>query len=204
MSSDEIVTECPACKKESMTVKSMVYPIPYFNELIIFVMKCSECKFTQKDIFSVEQRPPVRWELLVDDVDLLKTRVIRSGSGTMRLPDFGIDVEPGPAAEAFISNVEGVVQRMHDVTGIAMRSADTEEQQERGKEIMEKLKEAMEGNLAFTLVIEDPAGVSAILPDDMSKVDRTELSEEEASELRGAPFWLDNIRDEYAQQEHKD
>lgn len=204
MPTDEIVVECPVCKEESMTVKSMVYPVPYFNELVMFVMKCAECRFSQKDIFSVEQRPPVRWELLVDEVDLLKTRVIRSGSGTMRLPDFGIDVEPGPAAEAFISNVEGVVQRMYDVTGIAMRSADTEEQQELGKEIMTKLEEALDGNLSFTLVIEDPAGVSAILPDDMTKVERKELSEEEASELRGAPFWLDNLRDEYAQQERKD
>ncbi|MFO7836293.1 MAG: ZPR1 zinc finger domain-containing protein [Candidatus Thorarchaeota archaeon] len=204
MSADEITVECPACEKKSMTVKSMVYPVPYFNELVIFMMKCSECGFTQKDIFSVEQRPPVRWELEVDDAELLKTRVIRSGSGTMRLPGFGIDVEPGPAAEAFISNVEGVVQRMHDVTGIALRSADTEEQQELGKEIMEKLGEALEGNLSFTLVIEDPAGVSAILPDDMTKVERRELSDEEASELRGAPFWLDNLRDEYVQQERKD
>jgi C4-type Zn-finger protein len=55
----------------------------------------------------------------------------------------------------------------------------------------------LKGEENFTLIIEDPIGVSGILPEDLTKVNQEELSFEEASQLRGAPVWLDTIREEY-------
>ncbi len=139
----------------------------------------------------------MRWKLHVDDESLLRVRVVRSGSGTIRIPEFGIDVEPGPAAEAFISNVEGVLYRVRNVVEMAVRFADKASEKERGNEILELMKKAIQGEYSFTMVIEDPVGTSGILPDDLSLVERTELSIEEASKLRGAPAWLDTAREQY-------
>lgn len=163
----------------------------------MFSMECPSCNFHHNDVFSAEKRKPARFTLFIDNQNLLRARVVRSGSGTMRLPEFGIDVEPGPAAESFITNVEGVLQRTISVVETAISFAEKTKEKAKGAEILGKMNQAIEGNLAFTLIIEDPAGVSGIIPDDLSKVKYEELSIEEASKLKGAPFWLDSIREDY-------
>jgi zinc finger protein len=129
----------------------------------------------------------------------LRVRVIRSGSGTIRLPEFGIDVEPGPAAESFISNVEGVLLRTRPVVETAIRFAESEEEREKGNEILEMIDKSMKGEMPFTLIIEDPVGVSGILPDDLTLVEHVRLSQEEASHLKGAPLWIDVARQDYTE-----
>jgi zinc finger protein len=188
---------CPTCNEANLHVRSVLYSIPFFNELAMFSMQCPLCNFSHSDVFSAEQRKPARFTLHVDNPVLLRSRVVRSGSGTFRLPEFGIDVEPGPAAESFITNVEGVLQRTMSVVQTAIGFAEKPEEKAKGAEILADMNRAIDGEFPFTLVIEDPAGVSGIIPEDMSQVKIEELSIEEASQLRGAPFWLDTIREDY-------
>ena len=185
---------CPSCNAANLNVRSMLYSIPFFNELVIFSMDCPKCHFTHNDVFSAEQRKPSRFTLYVNDPALLRARVVRSGSGTFRFPEFGIDVEPGPAAESFITNVEGILQRAMAVVETAIGFAEKPEERAKGAEILSKMKAARDGEFPFTLVLEDPAGVSGIIPDDMFHVKYEELSAEEASKLKGAPQWIDAIR----------
>ncbi len=175
----------------------MLYNVPFFHELAMFTMKCSDCNFAHNDVFSAEERPPMRWTLRVDDPILLNTRVVRSGSGTIRFPEFGITIEPGPAADSYISNVEGVLYRTRPVVESAIRFAEKESEKIRGEEVLDMMISAIKGEFEFTMIIEDPMGVSGILPDDMRLVKREELSREEASKLRGAPAWLDAAREQY-------
>jgi zinc finger protein len=189
---------CPSCNAANLRVRSLLYSIPFFNELALFSMECPSCNFHHNDVFSAEERKPARFMLFIDNPDLLRARVVRSGSGTFRLPEFGIDVEPGPAAESFITNVEGVLQRTISVVETAINFAETPEEKAKGAEILANMNRAIEGEFPFTLVIEDPSGVSGIILDDMSKVKYEELSIEEASNLKGAPLWLDTIREDYA------
>ena len=135
----------------------------------------------------------------VDDVSLLNVRVVRSGSGTYRLPEWGIDVEPGPTAESFITNIEGILYRVRLVIETARNFADLDSEKQRATEILDQMQEAIRGEFPFTFVMEDPAGVSGILPDDMTLVKYEELSREEASRLKGAPFWVDTLREDYSE-----
>ncbi len=195
--SDEMKIRCPICGKADLEVKSILYTVPFFNEIAMFTMRCPSCSFRHNDIFSTEQHQPSRWTLRVKDPSMLRVRVIRSSSGTIRLLEFGIDVEPGPAADSFISNVEGVLQRVRPVVQTAINFAQRPEQKARGAEVLAMIDRAIDGQLEFTLVIEDPAGVSGILPDDMTLVKYEELTSEEASMLKGAPAWIDMARREY-------
>ncbi len=191
---------CPSCNETRLQIRSILYSIPFFNELAMFSMECPSCHFHHNDVFSAEKRKPARFILYVDDPSLLRARVVRSGSGTFRLPEFGIDVEPGPSAESFITNVEGILQRTMSVVETAISFAEEPDEKTKGAEILFQMNLAIKGDFPFTLVIEDPAGVSGIIPDDMSKVKIEELGVEEASKLKGAPFWLDTIREDYAAQ----
>ncbi|MHA1907195.1 MAG: ZPR1 zinc finger domain-containing protein [Candidatus Thorarchaeota archaeon] len=197
MSSEEHSIKCPSCGTGDLSVNSMLYTVPYFNEIAMFMMKCPKCNFSHNDVFSAEEYPPVRWTLKVNDPELLKVRVVRSGSGTIRFPELGIDIEPGPAAESYISNVEGVLYRTRPTVEFAAKTADHESERQKGKEVVEMMIKAIRGEMEFTMIIEDPMGVSGILPDDMRLVIREELSRDEASKLRGAPAWLDTVREEY-------
>ncbi len=196
-SSEDIVLQCPMCSSGSLKVESMLYSVPFFNELAVFTMKCPDCGFSQNDVFSAEQRKPSRFSLRVSDESLLRVRVVRSSSGTIRFPDFGIDVEPGPAADSFITNVEGLLVRVRGVVETAKSFAESEEERSNAAAILENIELAVRGEYPFTLVLEDPAGTSGILPEDMSLVKYEELDAEEASKLRGAPFWIDTVRDEF-------
>ena len=197
MTKEDITITCPSCGKGILHVRSLLYSVPYFNDLAMFIMECPECNFHHSDIFTTETRKPTRWTLIVNDSILLRTRVVRSSSGTMRIPEFGIDVEPGPGAESFISNVEGVLYRLRSGVETAIMFSHTNEQKAEGQKILQQIDDALKGEENFTLIIEDPVGVSGILPDDLTKVKQEELSREEASQLRGAPVWLDNIREDY-------
>ena len=196
MIEEELILRCPMCDSADLKVSSMLYTVPYFNELAMFTMACPSCQFSHNDVFSPEQRSPVRWTLVVDDPAHLRIRVVRSASGTVRMLEMGIDIEPGPAAEGYISNVEGVLYRARPHVETAVRGAETESERKRGQDVLDMLNSAIKGEFTFTLVIEDPAGVSGILPDDLRLVNREELSHEQASKLRGAPAWLDVARDE--------
>lgn len=190
---------CPACGQGNLNVRSMLYPIPFFNELVMFMIDCPVCHFSENDIFTPEERRPSRWTMRVDNPSLLNTRVVRSGSGTIRLPDFGIDIEPGAAAESYVSNVEGILLRTRPVVESAISFAEDQRQKERGRRILSMIDKAMSGKMRFTLIVEDPAGVSGIIPDDMSLVKYEELSAEEASQLKGAPLWLGELRTDYVE-----
>ncbi|TFG26623.1 ZPR1 zinc finger domain-containing protein [Candidatus Thorarchaeota archaeon] len=201
---DEVAAICPSCSKGKLRVQSMLYSVPFFNELAMFHLECPECGFRHSDVFSAEQRKPSRFTMHVDDVSHLNVRVVRSGSCTYRFPEWGIDVEPGPTAESFITNIEGLLYRVRAVVESARNFADLDTEKQRAEEILGEMQSAIRGESSFTLVMEDPAGVSGILPDDMTLVKYEELSKEEASKLKGAPFWVDTLRDDISERKSKD
>ena len=200
MSPEDVYTStCPVCDIGKLSVRSMLYSVPFFNELAMFIVHCPNCGFSHNDVFSAEQRKPSRFTLFVDDVSLLNVRVVRSGSCTYHFPEWGIDVEPGPAADAFITNIEGLLFRVRSVVETAGGFAEHEEEKARAMEILKEIKAALHGEFSFTLILEDPAGVSGILPDDMTLVKYEELTPEEASKLKGAPLWIDTLREDISE-----
>ncbi len=198
-SPEELGTLCPICGKGKLIVRSIIYNVPFFNELAMFNMTCPKCGFSHNDVFSAEQRKPSRFTLYVDDVSLLNVRIIRSSSGTYRFPEWGIDVEPGPAADSFITNIEGLLYRVRSIVETAANFSEIKSEKERAFEILQQMESASNGEFSFTLIMEDPAGVSGILPEDMTLVKIEELSPAEALKLKGAPLWLDTMREEYSE-----
>jgi zinc finger protein len=80
--------------------------VPYFGEAMLIAGVCS-CGFRHSDTILLCQKEPARYSLEVTDLEDLNARVIRSSSGTIRVLELGVDIEPGPASDLHISNVEG-------------------------------------------------------------------------------------------------
>ncbi len=170
---------CPICGRE-LRITMTTYETPFFGKVLLTSISC-ECGFKHADAVVAEFKEPVRFTIKVNK-DTLFAKVIRSTSGTIRIPELGLEVEPGPASQAFITNVEGVLMRFVEIVEMAKRwNEEDEEKVKICEEILERLRRAMEGEEELTLILEDPLGNSVILSNDAF---RERLSEEEASKLK--------------------
>lgn len=182
-SEDTFVTssQCPLCGRELVTHWQSCN-IPFFGDVMNVSTVCT-CGFRFADTLILSQREPVRYELRVHNTDDLNARVVRSTSGTIRIPELGIDIEPGAASESYVSNIEGVLDRVRDVLKgvLCWDGSDDAEKRENAMELLSRIDKVIEGKEEISVVIEDPLGNSAIISD---RASRTLLSEEEARMLR--------------------
>ena len=170
---------CPICGRELRIVMT-TYDTPFFGKVLLTSISC-ECGFKHADAVVAEVKEPVRFTIKIKK-DNLFTKVIRSTSGTIRIPEIGIDIEPGPASQAFITNLEGILARVEDIVQMAKRwNADDEEKVKICDQILKRIRDTIEGRDELTLVLEDPFGNSLILSDEAF---RERLKEDEASKLK--------------------
>ncbi len=170
---------CPNCGRE-LKIITTTYQVPFFGNVLLTSISC-ECGFKHADSVVIDVKEPTRYVIKINK-DNLYTKVIRSTSGTIRIPEIGTSIEPGPASQAFITNLEGVLDRIEGVVKMAMRwNSDDEEKVKRCEWILEKIRKTLEGEDELTLILEDPYGNSLILSDEAF---REKMSEEEAKKLK--------------------
>lgn len=183
-----VEARCPGCGRPGLQLRTVTHDVPHFGETLQTLLLCPECGFRHVDVFVVEERDPVRYVLRVREEADLSVRVVRSSSGTVRLPELGLVAEPTPRTEAFVSNVEGLLRRMRGAFEWAERVADSEEERELARERAREIDDALAGGREITVVLEDPRGNSAIVGD---RARRTILTEEEAAALETGVVILD-------------
>jgi len=155
---------CPLCNTE---IEYLYHTenIPYFSELLIISAVCPTCGWRFIDTQLLKNAEPSRWELPLGSPDDMNVRVVRSMTGAISIPELGIRIDPGPACEGFVSNVEGVLNRVEAVLDNLCSWADTDEEREQACLMKDRLNEVRGGSLPVTLVIEDLSGNSVIIAD---------------------------------------
>jgi zinc finger protein len=170
---------CPACGRE-LRINTLLYDTPFFGKVLLTTITC-ECGFKHSDAIVSEIKEPTRFTVKINK-ETLYDKVIRSTSGTIRVPEIGVEIEPGPASQAFITNLEGVLMKIRDIVEMARRwNADDKDKVSRCDEILKKIDDTLEGRDELTLILEDPFGNSLILSDSAF---RERMKEEEAKALR--------------------
>ena len=176
---------CPLCGGTSLVMRSLPLDIPYFGEALQTTLVCQSCSFRHPDLLLTREAEPVRYEFRIAGAEDLAARVVRSASGTIRVPELRAVIEPGPRAEAFVSNAEGVLHRLRDIADFGVRASETPASRRTAERTVATIDAMIAGDRPFTLIIEDPTGNSAILHDRARK--RT-LTVTEARRLkRGSP-----------------
>lgn len=179
---------CPLCDAQPLRMRSFRLDIPYFGDALQTTVLCGECGFRQADVIHTEQKPPTRHTFLVRRAEDVNARVVRSASCTIRIPELGAIMEPGPQSEAFISNVEGVLRRFRDTLGFLVRNAETEERRAEARASIGAVDEMVEGRRPFTVILDDPFGNSGILHDE---AELRPLTEREVKNLKTGMFVLE-------------
>ncbi|MDD1715768.1 MAG: ZPR1 zinc finger domain-containing protein [Methanolinea sp.] len=155
---------CPSCGTQIEYIYQ-TEDIPYFSGILIISVCCPSCGFRMTDSQLLKNTEPSRWELSVDSADDMMVRVVRSMNGIITIPELGVRVDPGPACEGFVSNVEGVLARVEKVIDGVIGWAEDEEERCRALAIKNQIARVKNGELPVTLIIDDPTGNSAIFAD---------------------------------------
>lgn len=180
---------CPMCGSV-MEFTWVTKDVPHFGDVMLIAGVC-DCGFKHSDTIPLTQGEPSRHTLQISGVEDLNIHVIKSSSGTLRLPELGIEVEPGFSSEAYISNVEGVLTRIRDIVAFATSSAEKTgdlQRVQRGKEILASIDMAIEGEHTLELILEDPLGNSDIVSESAVY---SILTEEEIASLKTGTIMLD-------------
>ncbi|WP_297420609.1 ZPR1 zinc finger domain-containing protein [Thermococcus sp.] len=180
---------CPICGgKGTLKAIQYVHDIPYFGKVMESTIICEKCGYRNADVIPLEDRPPKLYTVRVENEKDLFTRVVRSKSGTIELDEIGVKVEPGPAAEGFITNVEGVLERVKEALLMARGFKEGEGDEEAVKktdEILGYIEEVRRGRKPLTIKIADPLGNSALIGE---KVKSRFLTQEEVDSLSLGPY----------------
>lgn len=155
--------ECPLCGAES-ELHCVPYKIPFFGEIMIFTAVCASCGYRNTDVMLLSEKKRKRCEMLISSVEDVNAIVVRSSSGTIEIPELGVIVEP-KCGEAFITTVEGVLNRVENVVNMLSKDGASKKQRANANAVLKQIEEIKSGKASMTLIIDDPTGNSAIIPD---------------------------------------
>jgi len=161
-----IESTCPKCGEKIM-ITEYLYRLPVIGKVIISTGKCKKCGYTYKDVRAAESHGPQRIKLYIDSLEDLNTIVVRAGTASIYIPELEVSITPGSASQGFITTVEGILNRVKEVMELLKEDSDVDA--DVWSRQMESIKRAMVGDLKFTLIIEDPEGVSRIINEKVEK-----------------------------------
>ena len=168
---------CPYCNTE-IEYLYQTENIPYFSDILIISAICPACGYKFVDTQLLKNADPVRYEFAVETRGDLDVRVVRSMTAHLEVPELGVRIDPGPACEGFVSNVEGVLDRIAQAIHAGIRDGD-ETEKENGRVLLERIASIKAGKLPMTLILQDPMGNSMIVSD---KAVKKPVAEDEPEE----------------------
>lgn len=189
-----IDAQCPACGNKGLEYNAEKVDLPFLGESLETMVRCQECGYRHADFVLTETKDPTRFSYRVTEGDDMMVRVVRSASGTIRVPELGILIEPGLASEAFITNIEGILVRIERVLSQLHHDAESDETREKVEKLQATLTAMRDGAAEpVTVILEDPFGNSAILAD---KAVQEPIPQEEAAKLKVGMFVYDMDEEE--------
>jgi zinc finger protein len=155
---------CPVCRNKTLTLMESETDVPFFGKCYIFSMDCT-CGYHVADVEADTPNEPCKYTLDISDERDMHIRVVKSSTATVKLPHLGT-IEPGEASNGYITNVEGILNRMKKtLEGIRDNEEEDEENIKKAKNMIKKITRIVWGQEKQKLIIEDPNGNSAIISD---------------------------------------
>jgi len=158
----EYEIECPTCRTRMM-IEEYLYEMPLVGKVLIASGTCNYCGYRFSDVRLAEPREPRKIVYNVEKPGDENALVIRASTASIKIPELGVEITPGPASRGYITTIEGIILDVIEKTKFLCSSPDAPK-----KTCDEKIKELEDArNVAkpFTIIIIDPEGVSAIISD---------------------------------------
>ncbi|MBI4148087.1 ZPR1 zinc finger domain-containing protein [Candidatus Woesearchaeota archaeon] len=160
--------DCPFCHKKTLTLAEKEMEIPHFGRVFLFSMTCDSCKYRKADLEAAEPHEPARWTLDVTSKEDLNARVIKSAEALVKVPHVG-SIEPGPDAEGYVTNVEGIITRFKQQIEVLKETEEDDDAKKKAKNMLKKLQKVLWGDEPIKIIVEDKTGNSAIISEKAQK-----------------------------------
>ena len=157
--------KCPLCENGLIKISKTIYELQDGDNLLILKFECNECKFSKNDVIplSTNMKPGI-FTLKVQNEGDLKSKIYRSPTGKLEIPELELIVDPGPRADFYYTNVEGILFRFENAVRIYRNTLDENDPQiSEVNDILRDLEKALRGEFQFTLKITDLSGGSYII-----------------------------------------
>jgi len=160
---------CPLCHKKTLTLIEEEIEIPYFGKAFVFSMTCSNCKYHKADLEASERKEPCKYTFEISSEKDMKLRIVKSSEATVKIPHI-TTITPGPASQGFVTNIEGILNRVKYQIETARDTAEDNSDKKKAKNLLKKIMKIMWGQeKKQKIIIEDPSGNSAIISDKAEK-----------------------------------
>jgi zinc finger protein len=160
---------CPFCHEKKLVLMDMKKEIPFFGIAYIFSMDCSGCGYHKADIEADSVKEPCKYTLEISSEEDMKIRVVKSSFANVKLPHIG-DILSGPSSNGYVTNIEGILNRMiKQLEIIRDNQEEEEESRKKAKNMIKKLHRVIWGQEKQKIIIEDFTGNSAIISDKVIK-----------------------------------
>ena len=155
---------CSLCHEKTLILTEREMEVPYFGKVYLFSMTCNNCKYHKADVESMEQKEPAKFEFEISSEEDMKVRVVKSSQAIVKLPHLAT-ITPGPASQGYVTNIEGILNRVKYQIEAAKEMEEDEEEKKKAKNLLKKLTRITWGQEKQKIIIEDPSGNSAIISD---------------------------------------
>ena len=152
---------CPCCNTD-IEYLYKTENIPYFSDILIISAVCPSCGYKYVDTQLLKKGEPARYTVAIEAEEDLAVRVVRSMSASIEIPELGVRIDPGPACQGFVSNMEGVLDRIETVVTGALNWGN-EVERENAAALLADIARVKAGTFPVTLILEDPSGNSGII-----------------------------------------
>jgi zinc finger protein len=171
---------CPSCDNGIIQLNRTIYHLPDGDDIIIMSMECPKCKFSRNDLIPLKSAfKPGKYFLNVDDGDL-DHKIFRGTGGDIEIPEIGMSIERGPAAQFMINNVEGLLMIMEDRVNYFLETTPHNSREwMNANETLKRLKRCQAREMKFTVILFDRSGGSYIIPTHPEKMHFIPQSESE-------------------------
>jgi zinc finger protein len=180
---------CPSCDTDSMSLSQSQYDVEHFGAVLLNVATCQKCGYKHTDVTTLTEREPIALTVRITSIEDLNIRVIKSGTATLSIPEFRATITPGPYSEGYVSNVEGVLEKIEDALTFMLASANGK-RLERGKRMLKRMRTAREYKPHFSLEIRDPFGNSALVSPKPGKIAKRKLTRSELMRVKFGQYVL--------------
>ena len=155
---------CPMCHTNNLSLTESEIEVPFFGQVFVFSMNCSNCKYKKADIEAAEQKNPSKYTLEVNSEKDLNARFIKSSQAIVKIPRI-MTITPGPASEGYVTNIEGLLKKVKDVIERKKESLEEKKERIQAIKLIKKINKILFGQDKIKITIEDPSGNSAIISD---------------------------------------
>lgn len=153
---------CPMCHKKTLALTEAETEVPFFGKMFVFSMSCSNCKYHKADVEAAEKHDPAKWTVEVSGEADMKIRVVKSSTANVKIP-FVTTIEAGAGSNGYITNVEGILNRVKKILEDIRDNADGKSERKKAKNLLKKIQKTVWGNEKLKIIIEDKEGNSAII-----------------------------------------